>query len=441
MTELNQYPDAIKSEEVPEDVKFLQEINGGKINIDTYDWYGYLSTILNIHSHFDKQFSYVSFFWCLLCEIDDPIKRIKIIGIWKDLARQCFSDTEKADDFITEMSYLITLYKRVHKLIIDSPDSAPHTYDSVLYGKGLKELAWIWSNKHISGKDMVALASEIRQTLQERTKEPVIDYFLYCNRQYDKLVFENIADFSCNLFIAESFRQYLVEGKMYTTAPLAFGDFNRKLRNACFDEYIRLRIEQIREEKENDNWQLLDPTEEDCYQQLYEDEKSIYDREIMFEDFRGSEAYSQQWYKGRPEVLNMIQYFMKYLDWKMQHLHDEPHLSHQPQVVVNNGDYVAGNKYSGTIVEKVENGGVGVQHVHNGEKVGDELETGVNIPPIPPKNNYNEVRRYIEERKKNDQHFKYYCETHNRKELCEYLSKEFGWIVDDHSLGANINRH
>lgn len=61
--------------------------------------------------------------------------------------------------------------------------------------------------------------------------------------------------------------------------------------------------------------------------------------------------------------------------------------------------------------------------------------------PHPRENNYNDVREYIEKRKKCDQHFKYYCETHNRKELCEYLSKEFGWIVDDHSLGANINRH
>lgn len=65
----------------------------------------------------------------------------------------------------------------------------------------------------------------------------------------------------------------------------------------------------------------------------------------------------------------------------------------------------------------------------------------VYIPPIPHKNNYNDVRQYIIERKKYDPDFKYFCDSHNRKQLSNYLSKEFGWIVDDNSLGKSINRH
>lgn len=61
--------------------------------------------------------------------------------------------------------------------------------------------------------------------------------------------------------------------------------------------------------------------------------------------------------------------------------------------------------------------------------------------PIPRKGKYNEVRLYIEKRQKEDSEFKYFCKTHNRKELCEYLSPIFGWVVDDHALGTNINRH
>lgn len=62
-------------------------------------------------------------------------------------------------------------------------------------------------------------------------------------------------------------------------------------------------------------------------------------------------------------------------------------------------------------------------------------------PPIPREGDYNGVRLYIEERKKYDESFKDYCSHHNRKELCLLLTKEFGWFVDDKSLGRNIQRN
>ena len=62
-------------------------------------------------------------------------------------------------------------------------------------------------------------------------------------------------------------------------------------------------------------------------------------------------------------------------------------------------------------------------------------------PPIPREGDYNGVRLYIEERKKYDEQFKNFCLHHNRKELCTFLTKEFGWFVDDKSLGKNISRN
>ena len=62
-------------------------------------------------------------------------------------------------------------------------------------------------------------------------------------------------------------------------------------------------------------------------------------------------------------------------------------------------------------------------------------------PPIPREGDYNGVRLYIEERKKYDEQFKDFCLHHNRKELCTFLTKEFGWFVDDKSLGKNISRN
>lgn len=65
----------------------------------------------------------------------------------------------------------------------------------------------------------------------------------------------------------------------------------------------------------------------------------------------------------------------------------------------------------------------------------------VYTPPVPREGDYNGVRLYIEARKKYDEQFKDFCTHHTRKELCTFLTKEFGWFVDDKSLGRNIQRN
>lgn len=95
----------------------------------------------------------------------------------------------------------------------------------------------------------------------------------------------------------------------------------------------------------------------------------------------------------------------------------------------------------GTLVQHAETvqagGEVKVEKAEHVKPVGEKEY----VIPIPPEGKYNEVRLYIDERKKYDADFKYYCDTHNRKELCDYLTGIFGWMVDAHTLGKNINRH
>ena len=62
-------------------------------------------------------------------------------------------------------------------------------------------------------------------------------------------------------------------------------------------------------------------------------------------------------------------------------------------------------------------------------------------PPFPREGDYNSVREYVEERKKYDPVFLQYCKTHNRTELCNRLTDEFGWTVKVDSYGKNVNRN
>ena len=65
----------------------------------------------------------------------------------------------------------------------------------------------------------------------------------------------------------------------------------------------------------------------------------------------------------------------------------------------------------------------------------------VDILPLPQKGKYSKVREYIKERSRFDAEFKTFVNERSLRDLCTRLSKEFGWFVDEHSLGSNLNRH
>ena len=346
--------------EDPEELNILRAINRGETRLETVDWKPYLSDIVKMIGLMNPPISYIGCAWALLQEIDDFSRRADILSKWQDLAPQCFPTKEASDSFYADAECLKMVNIHLRGLILLQGAQMPHTYDDIDGGKGLNEMALLWSDRYVEGKDLVALATEIHKTVSNGEKDPVIEYFLYCNRNYNQLPFNNISDFSRNLFLAESFRQYLVTGKMNTSAPLAFTDIKRRLRNACFEEYIRLRLAQIEAEMEEDNSLLLDPTIDDIYQELYNQESSVVNREQMFEDFRGSQAYHDRWYRGRPEVLQMIQYFIDYLNWKIANLHSYPQSQNNTTYNVQ-GDYIAGDKHVGAHIDNVSPGAIGAQ--------------------------------------------------------------------------------
>ena len=94
---------------------------------------------------------------------------------------------------------------------------------------------------------------------------------------------------------------------------------------------------------------------------------------------------------------------------------------------INFGDHVEHQHK----IEKVEAGGVGFQI----------FEAAKANLPRPKENDYNAVREYIEKRKETDEVFKAFCKSHTRKQVCEFLSMEFGWHVAAHHLGVNMGRN
>ena len=70
----------------------------------------------------------------------------------------------------------------------------------------------------------------------------------------------------------------------------------------------------------------------------------------------------------------------------------------------------------------------------------NDTRSAEDILGIPHEGKYSEVRRYIEERKRFDEEFKTFCNDRTLRDLCNRLTKEFGWFVDENSLQRNLNR-
>lgn len=294
-------------------MNMFREINNDARKAKQVNWLPALLEIKTLNTEQSIPLDHVEWMWAFLTEIHDPTTRMTILSQWQYLAPQCFDTQEERDDFIEQCACIYRICLRIKGLYNHNDFKMPQTYDAEV-GSSLNELVAFWSDKYVQGADLVALATEVHNTLDSGKQAIFPSLFLLSSRNYNHLAFDNIYDFCRCLMMVEGIRKTLTEGKSLTSELVEYVDFKRSLRKACFDEYIRLQIDRIKEEMENDNSLIDDPKEKDYYLRLREDEKIVVDRELMYENFRGSQAYQDRWFVTRPSVLKMIQTFMDYLD-------------------------------------------------------------------------------------------------------------------------------
>lgn len=108
------------------------------------------------------------------------------------------------------------------------------------------------------------------------------------------------------------------------------------------------------------------------------------------------------------------------------------------RTIIVNGPYIASQTIGTQILhaDHVHTNHPDAQPPHEVEDVAYE-----SVLDTPQEGKYTQVRIYIEERKRFDEEFKKFCAEHSLRDLCNRLTREFGWFVDEHSLGANLNRN
>lgn len=157
-----------------------------------------------------------------------------------------------------------------------------------------------------------------------------------------KMYAKDIISFCKHLYMGESVRQHEI-GLLGDDECLNIRTFDVAFRNRCFDEYIRICLKAIKEKVDADNDRLYPPSELDYMQELLHKESCAYEREMSFEQFRGSQAYHDMYYLGRPDVLKMAGYFIQYLRDSVERMQNN-----QPESVATPITY---NYYAGSIHE------------------------------------------------------------------------------------------
>lgn len=309
---LNQNPDILQ---------LMQDINSGKIRHHDVDWEFQLKHLLFLCRLMPKKFPDVILIWGILGQLDDPIIKMDIISKLQEVAPKCFEDPFKANDFVDDCSciYRICVAARAYNLRNDIGIRHTWTDDR----KDLNDLAHVLSDGIVEPQWMVGMIEEMKRAESENRRHPLLEIVIKANRHAGQLSVDNIVDFAKRLYIAEGFRQMILSGQEdYREIP-TLEKFDWRLRNKCFDIYIDLRKEQIKELLNQDNTRVDGADDFEALQELYKKEQAVVEREKEFDCAKGSPAYNAMWYPGRKIVEDMITVFIKYLPKKIDQLKKE----------------------------------------------------------------------------------------------------------------------
>ena len=305
-------------EPLPDILRIMQDINSGTLRYDKVNWELQLKNLIFLCRLMPKKFPHVILIWGILAPLDDPTIKMDIIGQLQDAAPKCFNSPNDAQDFINDCDCIYRVCMKVREYNLRNGTGDRRVWSDER--KDLNDLANIFSDEMVDAQWMVGMIEEMKRSEVESRKHPLIEIVLKSNRNLGQLSIDNIVDFAKRLYIAEGFRQLILSGQEdYWDIP-TLEKFNWRIRNKCFDVYIDLRKEQIKEQLNQKNTRIDGADDFEALEELTKKEIAIVERENEFDCEKGSPAYNAMWYPGRKLILDMINVFIKYLPKKIDKL-------------------------------------------------------------------------------------------------------------------------
>ena len=339
-------PQQPKLNQNPNILQVMQDINSGNLRYYEVDWEFQLKHLLFLCRLMPKKFPNVILVWGILGQLDDPAIKMDIISKLQEAAPKCFDDPFKANDFVDDCSciYRICVAARAYNLRQDI--GVRHTWTDER--KDLNDLAHVFSDAMVDPQWMVGMIEEMKLSESDNRRHALLEIVINANRHTGQLSIDNIVDFAKRLYIAEGFRQMILSGQEdYREIP-TLEKFDWRLRNKCFDIYIDLRKEQIKELLNRDNTRVDGAEDPEALEYLLKEDNAAVEKELkMFQD----SSAIDKWYPGMRHVKDMITVFLKYLPKKIEKARKETSTS----TIMN---------FNAPVGQVIAN----VEHMHNNEQ-------------------------------------------------------------------------
>ena len=309
----------------------MDSIDAGEIRIQQVDWTDFCTTCVQIYAHFDGMLRLGIAMHQYLCRLHIIDYRIDILNIILQHQSLYTKDIPLTDDgtkiFQQECQSLIYFYQQLRTLT-----GSNHTVYEYLRQYRSEEIYFSYEFtamlKFMTPDIFFTFAQAAYPVVQPDGNPHIVNILMDLNNYHEKLITEDIIACSKALFIADNFRLFSIDNFDCREIPSSiytdFHSFPRKKRNACFDIYWKLKQQYILEELSEDNELLLDPTEEDAFNKMVEDEsRSVRNYELMLE----LPEFAEKEKARAADILQMGKYFLEYI--KVMHCKAE-----QPKTII-----------------------------------------------------------------------------------------------------------
>lgn len=373
------------------DLQYLfEEIEEGSLTVKEIDWNTQLEKIVETHMaplRIDNAYCWL---YPLISKIEDYDVRIDVLNRLKKADCQRIDVLKKRYAFVEMFDCMISIFQSL-KIIKKQEDSSLYMLRKKWYKfpdrKWLDELALVYDDDNIDSQRLVSLIQEMynisegegrieidssspiilddehkvyviqskddgyiqEDALFEWDKErDLLSTIIMSNRHNGRLYIDNSIDLCKYIIISEISRQQLLRGDPDYNEMPTVETFNRKLRNKCFDTYIKSRFIAIKKEMDADNTLPEDPTEIQVYDKFYDEEYKI---------IKQAKASNQD----NEEVIKFADYLLDRINKKTSHA--STLISEQTGTTINvQGDLVQGNKHVGTHIDNVSPNAIGAKN-------------------------------------------------------------------------------
>lgn len=313
-----------KKEIRPDIIGMLRKIDEGELQVTEVDWQAYVHELVYLCDLIKMPRQSFGWLYGLFTQIRDFDVRRECLEEMAYIAeKETFRQAERlADDFHC-MANIVDELKRVERYGPSDGDPKelyyPFTWrqEGTGYIEGVRYRGWDEILRYYTSGDrstkLFYLSQQLCRTAESGVPDSVLCDMVYAMRHYWDFETENMVDFCKYLYLAQGHVCLLLKGiDNYNELP-KYVEFDKELRDGCFDEYVHMRLNKLSKYDKDTEEKV-----QEFYEHLYHEAKISLDHELELNSYRDTIVYERTWRKGRQGVNDLLHYLVSYLEHELK---------------------------------------------------------------------------------------------------------------------------